>query len=253
MSDYDIQTETTDTTTNEVDAQEGAANTDFVKVRRADLEDIHIQLEELRSMQMARGQTRQAPPSAQPRFEDEAPSIPAEVVSDPAKLAAYIKKTTEMATQKATKAIANESQKTTWDKKAEQDFPLGDAAFNKAVKSQIREMTATGEYSPDNPMLVYRAAQLASLKLGTAPRTSTTQTKTSDEADADPRPSSVGTSTGGSSGTGTRSRSKIPDNHPTVRAYKLFNRNATKEDVERLKASLEKQGSRIERRERNNY
>lgn len=245
MSDYDIeQTETSETTSTGATQESG----DYVTVKKSDLEDIHLQLEELRSMNMAARQGAPAKPAPMHTqgYDEELPQIPADVVSDPAKLAAFIAKTTEVATQKAQKAITKESQKVSWDQRAEKDFPLTDAAFNKAVKAQIREMTSTGEYSPDHPMLVYRAAQLASMKTGTMAK----QTMAAkEESDADPRPSSIAPSQGG--GSAPRSRSKIPDNHPTVRAYKLFNPKATKEDVEKLKVSLEKQGTRTERRERN--
>jgi hypothetical protein len=72
----------------------------------------------------------------------------------------------EAETNKQLNMIRQESQKSTWDAKAYADFPAikTSPVFTNAVKQKIQELTASGEYSANHPMLVYRAAELASTK-----------------------------------------------------------------------------------------
>lgn len=69
----------------------------------------------------------------------------------------------QMQAETAKNEIRKESSKQIWDKKTEEKFPLinTDKEFKNRVSSQMREMVTQGEYTKDDPMLLYRAAQIA--------------------------------------------------------------------------------------------
>lgn len=96
----------------------------------------------------------------------ETEELPEEVAQllakDPKALAKFIKTQTE----KATRSIQSESQKQIWDRRAEDTFPAikTNESFKREVGKKIQELLTNGEYKENSPQLVYRAAELASLK-----------------------------------------------------------------------------------------
>lgn len=97
---------------------------------------------------------------------DDADELPADVAQalakDPNALAKWIK----AQTNKGIQDVRQETQKQTWDRKAEVDFPSlkTDEKFKREVGRKINELLNNGEYSKDSPALIYRASELASLK-----------------------------------------------------------------------------------------
>jgi hypothetical protein len=64
--------------------------------------------------------------------------------------------------------ITVEQRRIAQDTKAEQDFPAlkTDQAFQREVSAQIADFVRSGEYDKTSPVLVYRAAELVSLRQG---------------------------------------------------------------------------------------
>lgn len=62
--------------------------------------------------------------------------------------------------------FTQEQQRTIFDQKAEADFPLlkSDKEFQKTVQSEMQDLISGG-MSKDSPKLVYKAAQIAALKI----------------------------------------------------------------------------------------
>ncbi len=129
-----------------------------------------------------------------------------ELAKDPAKFAAYIQQQTAQAKQE----IRKESQKEIWDKKAYEDYPVlkTDKVFEAEVKKQMREFVNNGEYQPDNPMLIYRSAQIVASKLNKSPSQGLRRTQGQMTSEA---PSQRSRGPGQS-----QSSVKIPDNDPRL-------------------------------------
>lgn len=130
-------------------------------------------------------------------------------------------------TKQSVSAIKNESAKAVWDKRAEDKFPLikTDKDFQKKVARQIAELKSNGEYTADNPMLVYRAAQLASMEY--QPKVATKEQKqftTSVEGRGSVERQSSG------------SKPKISDNDPRLHFAKLLGITGPK--LDKFKAGL---------------
>jgi hypothetical protein len=64
--------------------------------------------------------------------------------------------------------METKAQRDKWDMKAENEFPslVSDPEFEKAVKEQVHEMVKIDGRSPDDPTLLYRAAQITAGRLG---------------------------------------------------------------------------------------
>jgi len=189
--------------------------------RTVAVEDVDALKEEmafLKEQLLAKKQTQEA----------EAPTFTAaqlqQFQANPALLAQWLQDQTKQSVSQ----IKNESAKATWDKRAEDKFPLikTDKDFQKKVASQIRELTLNGEYTKDNPMLVYRAAQLASMEY--APKTQAKEQKQFTTS-AEGRGSTVRDS-------GSASKTKISDNDPRVNFAKLLGITGPK--LEKFKATL---------------
>lgn len=166
----------------------------------------------------------------------EAPQLSPEqaqaMAQNPGQLAQFIQ---EQANQ-ASKKIAQASSQTEWDTKAKRDFPLDkDPKFQKAVLSEMQGMIQRGEMSQDAPTLMYRAAQIASLNYKAA------GTKQHKASKAPIRATSLPGSGGSSSegGSTITTRSKVRDDDPRVRFYKMFKENVTKEQMDTFKKNLE--------------
>lgn len=156
--------------------------------------------------------------------------------ANPALLAGWLKAQTEQAKNE----IRSESQKELWDKRAEEKFPLikTDKIFAQKVSQQIREFTQNGEYKKNDPMLVYRAAQIVSTEYAPKPQQSPKNYQTSAEG----RTSTVRESSGG--------KTKIDDNDPRMQFAKLLGITGPK--LEKFKSQLgpyvepqRKQGRRL--------
>jgi hypothetical protein len=134
----------------------------------------------------------------------------AEMRDDPAAIAQFI----QSETQKAIGQITQDSKKQHWDRKAEEDFPAlnTDKAFKQQVIQKMRELKANDGYTDDNPMLVYRAAELVGSKMAKVPAKSTSKDAfTSEEP-----------SRGVTRGTTGQTKSKISDNDQRVVFAKLL-------------------------------
>jgi hypothetical protein len=143
--------------------------------------------------------------------------------ADPNELIKYIKNTAETSKLEIKKEAAKQS----WDRQAEEKFPLikTNKDFQKKVASQIREFTQTGEYSKDDPMLVYRAAQIVSAEFAPQARSRESQNFTTS---AEGR-----TSVSRESST---QKTKISDNDPRVNFAKLM--GVSGEKLEKFKSQL---------------
>ncbi len=106
--------------------------------------------------------------------------------------------------------VRNEQQKAHFEQKLQEDFPAlkTNKKFEEATIAQIRELVATGEYQPNSPRLVYRAAQLAAAKMGDSVKKNETQNRDTSLA---PSSSSRGVTRGSSSGS-----LSIKDNDPRL-------------------------------------
>jgi hypothetical protein len=135
----------------------------------------------------------------------EKPKLTAEqlaaLAASPEKLADFVQSQIASATGKVTQDMRKDK----WDAQAYAEFPAlkTDKKFVQETTKKIQELVSTGEYDKDNPLLVYRAAQLASLNYkpqqqtagdgkqvdGKGPRTTEAQGRqsTSKIDDADPR------------------------------------------------------------------
>jgi hypothetical protein len=144
--------------------------------------------------------------------------------ADPSELIKYIKNTAE----KSKLEIKKEAAKQSWDRQAEEKFPLikTNKDFQKKVASQIREFTQTGEYSKDDPMLVYRAAQIVSAEFATQNRSNRESQNFTTSAEGR-------TSVSRESST---QKTKISDNDPRVNFAKLM--GVSGEKLERFKSQL---------------
>lgn len=196
-------------------------------VSRDELDSMASQLEEIRALNyqlMSKMSERDTvtTTTAQNRVEVDA--------TDPQKIAEFIKSQTD----KAVKQVAEVSQKEIWDTKASKDFPLieTDKNFRAQVIAQMKDFVSSGEYSSTHPRLLFRAAELVASRNATKASTMATKSKDTDERETSIAPSSD-TATISSS----RNKSKILDNDPRVRFYKLFKKDATKEDIERFKST----------------
>lgn len=148
---------------------------------------------------------------------------------DPTLLPAWLKKQTERAKHE----IKQESQKELYDRRAEEKYPLlkTDRDFQKKVAAQINELVSTGEYTRSNPMLVFRAAQLAASEY----QPKTAQAKDSNrnfQTSAEGR-----TSAPRESGLG---KTKISDDDPRFRFAKAAGLEG--KQLERFKARLQELG-----------
>jgi hypothetical protein len=156
---------------------------------------------------------------------------------DPTLLAAWMKKQTE----KAKNEIKQESQKELYDRRAEEKFPLlkTDRDFQKKVATQINELISTGEYTRNNPMLVFRAAQLAAAEY--QPKTVSNKDSRSFQTSAEGR-SSVPRESG-------LGKTKITDDDPRYRFAKAAGLEG--KQLERFKARLQELGpyQRTERKQ----
>lgn len=122
---------------------------------------------------------------------------------DPAALAAWLQQQTE----ESKKEIRRESQKEIYDRKAYEDFPVlkTDKVFQAEVQKQMKEFVGTGEYRPEDPMLIYRAAQIVAGKVkSTETKKQSTGTQLTSEAP------------GVRSKTVTSSQTKVSDTDPRV-------------------------------------
>lgn len=143
-------------------------------------------------------------------------------------------------TERAKNEIKKESQKEIWDRKAEEKFPLikSDKEFQRKVAQQINELTSTGEYTRDNPMLVFRAAQLAAAEY--QPRASAKNESRNFQTSAEPRTSNP---------RDTGAKFKVSEDDPRLR-FALAAGFQGKQ-LERFKARLQELGphQRTERKQ----
>lgn len=141
---------------------------------------------------------------------------------DPASMARWVKEEAE----KAKAEIRKETQKQTWDRQAEDKFPAlkTNKDFQKRVVSQMREMMAQGEYTADNPMLLYRAAQIVSSEFAQKPEAK--------------NQSNFATSVESRMGRSVDSaKPKISDNDPRVNFLRLMGITDAKK-IEKFKSQL---------------
>lgn len=167
------------------------------------------------------------------------PEQAAQFASNPEALASFIQEQAAQASQQ----IAVTSARTEWDSKAKKEFPIdSDVKFQKAVLSEMRDLINNGEFSRNSPTLMYRAAQIASMKYRGAGKPKQTRTE---------KPTSISSSGNAHTENVKSDRSKISDDDPRVRAYLMFKENPTKEDIANYKKKLESGTlSRHERRPR---
>ncbi len=160
--------------------------------------------------------------------------------ADPSALADFL----HQQTLAAKTEIKKEAAKQTWDRKAEEKFPLikTNKDFQKKVASQIRELTSTGEYSHEDPMLVYRAAQLVSSEYVQSKRVDSSSDDRSFASSAEAR-TSVSRDV-------SRNQNKVTDNDPRLQFAKVLGIKGEK--LEKFKSSLgpyvapqRKQGRRL--------
>lgn len=220
MSDKDLDTSTEET---------GFDSSKYVS--RDELDSMASQLEEIRALNyqlMSKFAETQGSTTttSQKHVEVDAASLAA----DPQKIAEFIKSQTD----KAVKQVSEVSQKEIWDTKASKDFPLieTDNNFRAQVIAQMKDFVSSGEYSSTHPRLLFRAAELVASRNATKASTMATKSKDSDE-----RETSIAPSSDSATISTTRNKSKVLDNDPRVRFYKLFKKDATKEDIERFKNS----------------
>lgn len=148
----------------------------------------------------------------------------AEMRDNPEAIAQFI----QSETQKAIGQITQDSKKQHWDRKAEEDFPAlnTDKAFKQQVIQKMRELKANDGYTDDNPMLVYRAAELVGSKMAkVTPKTSAKDAFTSEEP-----------SRGISRTTSGQAKSKIADSDQRVVFAKLLGIKGDK--LEKFKSQL---------------
>ncbi len=83
--------------------------------------------------------------------------------------------------QSGLSTVNNAQLRNQFESKLNEEFPAlkTNKKFEEATISQIRELVATGEYTADNPRLVYRAAQLAAAKMGDMKKTEQPNRETS--------------------------------------------------------------------------
>jgi hypothetical protein len=138
------------------DAENVAQGTQNQTDLSAEFAAMRAELEAMKSQQYVQQQAAQAP-------EPQIPQLTAEqaqaLKDNPALMASWLQSQAENAKQE----IRKESSKQVWDRRTEDKFPLikTDKEFQKRVTAQMREMTAFGEYKKDDPMLLYRATQIA--------------------------------------------------------------------------------------------
>jgi len=122
----------------------------------AEFAAMRAELESLKSQQFVQQQAQA--PQAQ-----KAPQLTAEQAQalrdNPELMANWLQSQAETAKNE----IRKESSKQIWDTRTYDKFPLikTDKEFSKRVTQQMREMISQGEYGKDDPMLLYRAAQIA--------------------------------------------------------------------------------------------
>lgn len=211
------QTENTETQTSE-----NTETTNYVS--REDLENVSSQLEELRAlnyqlMSQLNGKTTHTEVN-----EVNETTVP----TDPKQIAKFI----QAEAQKATQKITEESQKSIWDTKASKDFPLleTDQNFRKQVVAQMKDFVSSGEYSSTHPKLLFRAAELVASRASNKVSSKTSHNSVERETSIAPNSDSVAIQA-------TKAKTKVQDNDPRVRFYKLFNPGATKEQIERFKTT----------------
>jgi len=205
------------------DGQEGAqSNAEANFASREEFEALKSQNEQM--MQMLQMLTQKPKAPEKPAVEltaDEQAAIQA----DPGKIGKIV----EQKLSQATKVLTDEQKKSTWDRKAYDEFPAlnTDKKFQQDVLAQARELMVSDGLSDSHPMLVYRAAQLVAAKRALSGAGTQTQTRgnmatSADPALARPRPS------GG--------QSKIDDNDPRLVAARTI--GLSDEQVARLKKNL---------------
>lgn len=151
--------------------------------------------------------TQQFYTQTQVKEEPKAPQFTAQDIEafqkNPALLAQWLQKQTV----EATSEIKKEAQKQVWDSRAYEKFPVlkTDEAFKKRVTAQMREFIAQKEYGKDDPMLLYRAAQIVAADYAPQAKKAQSNTQTSVESrvQSQSRDSQV--------------KSKISNNDPRVR------------------------------------
>jgi hypothetical protein len=143
---------------------------------------------------------------------------------NPALAAKWFKEQAEQAKAE----IRKETQKASWDKNAEEKFPAlkTNKDFQKRVISQMREMMAQGEYTADNPMLLYRAAQIASSEFVQKPEANRSQANQLSSVESRGVRSSM-----------DQGKPKIADNDPRVNFLRMMGVNDAKK-IEKFKSQL---------------
>lgn len=124
----------------------------------AEFAAMKAELESLKSAQFAQSQDRT--PVIEQKQVPQLTAEQAQALKDnPALMASWLQAQAETAKNE----IRKESAKQVWDKKTYDKYPLlnTDKEFGKRVTTQMREMISQGEYGKDDPMLLYRAAQIA--------------------------------------------------------------------------------------------
>lgn len=210
----------------EEEAQENAESVDNTSQQTqqtmpdfsAEFAALKAEFESLKSQQFAQ-QTK-------PVQQAQAPKLTAEqaqaLKENPELMAQWL----EAQAVQAKNEIRKESSKQIWDRRTEEKYPLlkTDKEFQKRVTAQMREMTAQGEYGNDDPMLLYRATQIAASEYIPAKSSATRSSG----------PTSVE-----SRMTSQRSESvkpKIDDNDPRVQFAKVLGISGAK--LDKFKAQL---------------
>jgi hypothetical protein len=131
------------------------------------------------------------------------------IKNDPKALAEFIKAKVSEGKQAVDVHLA----KNRFDSQAYDEFPAlkTNKQFQQSVVAQMKELTASGEYQPDSPKLLLRAAQLSAAKM----KPLTNRDEVNDRpTSGEPRPRQ--------SQTVSRGTSQIKDNDPRVAFLKLF-------------------------------
>ena len=202
------------------DSEENTQSQD--KIEKSEFEALKAEIEALKTQQFY-SQNNQA------KEEPKTPQFSAEDLKafqqNPELLARWI----QNQAVEAKNEIKKESQKQVWDTRAYEKFPLlkDDKEFAKKVTSQMREMISQREYGKDDPMLLYRAAQIAAAEYAQAtPKRNVPQNQHS----------SVESRSNTNTQRDMSSKSKIDNNDPRVKMAQAMGIQGEK--LEKFKAQL---------------
>lgn len=150
----------------------------------------------------------------------------AQMQQNPALMAQWLKAQADSAVGK----IQSETRKQVYDQKAYKEFPALETnkQFETAVLGQMKEFISTGEYSAENPMLLYRAAQIVAGKMNVK-RNNPTRSADLPTSEA-PQSRTVRSPSGQRSPT-------ISDNDPKIQFLKAFGITDPKK-IEQFKKQL---------------